>query len=207
MVAGIQEEAGKNRDQRQPDGPEDIVLGLDGQRGADKGYDHQGDDGAGADHLVAEPVLLQSEEITDGRYTQEVLGETHQVEGDAQGRPDEEGYADGPSHGEPQAARQDVVDAAGLYLLVGGNGGNAEPGRHGDHMGQQDDDDGVEKPGLAYHPAKAHVHDHTEYGQQRRGVNAGKGAELCCFRHQLLFVLRYKDMNSGGIRFSVRPGR
>ena len=167
----------EDRGQGQSDGRHDEVLSLDGQRGADQ---HDGGHREGGPGPVEPDRRLAGLDADGG---QKALHKADDVETDAEGEPHEQGNAQSTPDGQPQTARDDVVDAAGPHPLVGGDGGDAQPGSHRDHVSHDDDADGHPQAGLPHDPRQAQVHDHAQDRQDRRREHAAEGAELACLRH------------------------
>jgi len=76
------------------------------------------------------------------------------------------------------SSKNDIIGATDTDPGVGGNGGERGGGDQGDAVGQQNHQQGFYQSQVADHPTKAQTHDNAEDGQDRRGIDPEKSAEL-----------------------------
>ena len=86
-------------------------------------------------------------------------------------------HADAAADLEAERLRDDGVRAARAEPGVGGDAGERQPRAERDRVGERDDEQPAEQPRVSHHPSQPEVHDDPEDGQQRRGEDAGEGAE------------------------------
>jgi hypothetical protein len=82
------------------------------------------------------------------------------------------------------------------HVQIGGHGGQAEGGQHGNQLGHTENGQGQPDPGLPHHKPGPHKHDDAQDGEHARCKHTAQGSEAR-LRVVLLFCHSQKAVSSG----------